>query len=224
MVTDTGTPTYDAGPARQRARSTAAHNTLQIDGAEQIECWGSFRVGRRGRARVHGLGEDGRWSWLAASHDGWRRLPGRPLHRRLLALSETSLLVLDLVTGRGQHRLRSTLHRHPDLAARRAAIFALAARAGRLAAPLHERFNDERESTELYVEAEGPLPWLGGWIVVFGEGAGAPAVELHVRDGAAIARCPTPGLEFEVRWKPGAATARDSVQITSCPASAPSAT
>ena len=28
-------------------RATAAHSTLSIDGMDQVECWGSFRVARR---------------------------------------------------------------------------------------------------------------------------------------------------------------------------------
>jgi uncharacterized heparinase superfamily protein len=70
-VTDTGTALYDPGPVRQQLRSTAAHNTLQIDDAEQIEAWGSFRVGRRGRARVRALGEVEGWSWVWASADSF---------------------------------------------------------------------------------------------------------------------------------------------------------
>ena len=37
VVTDTGTSLYDPGPERQHLRSTAAHNTIQIDAEEGIQ-------------------------------------------------------------------------------------------------------------------------------------------------------------------------------------------
>jgi hypothetical protein len=48
VVTDSGAYQYGAGAWRDYFRSTRAHNTFMIDSEEQIECWGSFRVGRRG--------------------------------------------------------------------------------------------------------------------------------------------------------------------------------
>ena len=40
-VVDTGTSTYEAGLRRAYERSTAAHNTVEVDGEEQTEVWGS---------------------------------------------------------------------------------------------------------------------------------------------------------------------------------------
>ena len=52
LLVDTGTSGYAPGPARDRERSTAAHNTVELDGTDSTEVWGAFRAGRR--ARVHG--------------------------------------------------------------------------------------------------------------------------------------------------------------------------
>jgi uncharacterized heparinase superfamily protein len=49
---DTGVFCYQ-GADRQYCRSTAAHNTLRINGAEQSDIWGQFRVGGRAQSRVH---------------------------------------------------------------------------------------------------------------------------------------------------------------------------
>ena len=51
MIVDAGVFEYQAGMWRDFMRGTAAHNTLLVDGQDQSEVWGSFRVGRR--ARVH---------------------------------------------------------------------------------------------------------------------------------------------------------------------------
>jgi hypothetical protein len=49
FLVDTGVPTYTAGEDRNASRSAAAHNGPRLVGAEPIEFWKSFRVGRRGR-------------------------------------------------------------------------------------------------------------------------------------------------------------------------------
>ena len=51
VVVDGGTSSYEAGHERDWARSTRAHNTVEIAGADQCEFFGAFRVGRRGRPR-----------------------------------------------------------------------------------------------------------------------------------------------------------------------------
>lgn len=52
FLVDTGVPTYTAGHARDASRAAGAHNGPRIVGAEPIEVWASFRVGRRGRAET----------------------------------------------------------------------------------------------------------------------------------------------------------------------------
>jgi len=212
LVTDTGTALYDPGPVRQHLRATAAHNTLQIDDTEQIEAWGSFRVGRRGSARVCALGDTGAWSWIWASADSFGWLPGRPLHQRILAVSESAVLILDAVTGTGTHEIASRLHLHPDRPDRSGHVLALGAEAAREGAPLHEHFGETREMTRLTVANPTDLPWLGGWWIGCGEVAAdrdSAAVEcdLHMNEG--IVRLELHGdVEFAATWnlsEPGGA-------------------
>jgi uncharacterized heparinase superfamily protein len=105
LLIDTGTSTYEPGQVRGYERSTAAHNTVQLDGADSTEVWGAFRAGRR--ARVSGLSArvDSAGVSLDAAHDGFRRLPGRPQHRRRWSLTENGLRVDDLIAGRGRHEV-----------------------------------------------------------------------------------------------------------------------
>lgn len=201
IVTDTGTPTYDAGDERSRARSTAAHNTVQIDAAEQIEAWGSFRVGRRGRGRLEGRGEAKGWQWLELAHSGFSWLPGRPLHRRLLALSASALLVLDRVEGDGRHRLRSALHLHPERPPG-PAVFALGSEAREQEVSLHERFNESRPATARFLEAEAELPWASGWLVLFAAASEPPQLELRESEGALRLRCVQETAGFALEWRP----------------------
>jgi uncharacterized heparinase superfamily protein len=114
VLVNSGTSTYDAGEERRYERSTAAHNTLRIDGAEQSEMWGAFRVGRRARilsATTSGDSAEG-------AHAGFRRLRGAPIHRRTLTVHDDSVEILDAIEGRGTHLVEWFFHFHPDVEAR----------------------------------------------------------------------------------------------------------
>jgi uncharacterized heparinase superfamily protein len=113
LLVDTGTSTYTAGQVRSYERSTAAHNTAEVDGADSTEVWGAFRAGRR--ARVHDPAVSGGASRVIAeaAHDGYRRLPGRPAHRRRWTLTSAGLQVDDEVTGGKRHQVTLRWHLAP---------------------------------------------------------------------------------------------------------------
>jgi len=118
VIVDSGVSSYEPGEARAYARSTCAHNTVEVDGADQCEFWSAFRVARRGRPRdVRFERCDGGFR-LSAWHDGYERLPSRARHRRRFRWHpEGVLLVSDEVEARGPVRAASRLHLHPDCAA-----------------------------------------------------------------------------------------------------------
>lgn len=93
-VVDGGTSTYEVGTERDWVRSTRAHNTVEIAGTDQCEFFSAFRVGRRGRPRdvTTSVSEEG--LHVAGWHDGYRRLPGRPIHHRELAFVPPGVLVV----------------------------------------------------------------------------------------------------------------------------------
>jgi uncharacterized heparinase superfamily protein len=219
VVTDTGTGTYDAGPVRERLRSTAAHNTVQLDGAELLEAWGSFRSGRRGRASVRWRGAANGFELLHAGHGAWGFLAGRPRHERLVAVSPDLLLVLDAVLGSGRHRVRSALHLHPDLpTSLELGVTPRGGRVSSLLVPLHERFNQTREMTEWVVEADAALPWLGGFALA--SGAVASDWQLDFEDGAVRARA----CGFEIHWQLETAGGEAPVRVFAFEAGSGSAT
>jgi len=102
-IVDTGVSTYDAGPLRDYERSTAAHNTVVVDGENSSEVWGAFRVGRRARivevSRHDGTAADGAKAdgdsevTVVAVHDGYRRYG--VLHRREVTLGPDRVVVTD---------------------------------------------------------------------------------------------------------------------------------
>jgi uncharacterized heparinase superfamily protein len=110
VLVDGGVFDYTAGPRRDHLRGTAAHNTVQVDGANQTEVWGTFRVGQRARVRLDRCTPD----LLVASHDGYARLGVRH-ERRIDAASGVGWRVLDTLTGHGQHTADARLRLHPAL-------------------------------------------------------------------------------------------------------------
>ena len=115
VIVDAGVHDYEDSEMRRYVRSTAAHNTLRVDGAEQSEIWGAFRVARRARpgAVEFHCDESGRVRFRGA-HDGYLRLPGAVRHQReILVEGDRSWRIEDALEGRGRHRLESFLHFHP---------------------------------------------------------------------------------------------------------------
>ena len=116
LLVDTGTSTYAAGPVRSYERSTAAHNTTELDGTDSTEVWGAFRAGRRARVRAAAATSETGVVTAEAAHDGYRRLPGRPVHRRRWSLTGAGLQVDDEVTGGRRHAVAIRWHLAPGSA------------------------------------------------------------------------------------------------------------
>ncbi|HEX3623263.1 MAG TPA: alginate lyase family protein [Acidimicrobiales bacterium] len=113
VVVDTGTSTYEPGARRAVERSTPAHNSLTVDGADQTEVWGTFRAARLAHGRLERADDDGAVVTVVASHDGYRRLPGQPVHRRTWEVAGTEMTVVDEVVGEGDHDVDSFVHLAP---------------------------------------------------------------------------------------------------------------
>ena len=88
VIGDTGCSTYVPGLVRSYERSTAAHNTVVIDGQNSSEVWAAHRVGRR--------------------FDFGR-------HRRRFELTAEGLKGVDEVFGHGEHDLEVRFHLPPGI-------------------------------------------------------------------------------------------------------------
>ena len=115
VVVDSGVATYERGPLRDYCRSTRAHNTVEIEGQDQAELWGAFRVGRRPRPEDIVWRRRGGGFELSARHGGYRHLPGRPVHARTFRWRpQGSLEILDRIDAQRPVRAVARLHLHPD--------------------------------------------------------------------------------------------------------------
>ncbi|SET49807.1 heparinase II/III family protein [Stigmatella erecta] len=122
VIVDPGTGTYTREPAQRNAfRSTAAHNTLMVDGVEQVAIVPErlFALPEAARARVEMFQAGAELDRLTVRHDGYRTLTSPVGIERtfLLDKRERALAVADRLTGTGSHEVVGRLHL-PDTHAR----------------------------------------------------------------------------------------------------------
>ena len=111
VLCDTGVFEYAEGARRTYSRSTAAHNTVVLDGLEQAEIWKSFRVGRRGHPQEMKITS----SELSCEHTGFAIWQRGLDHRRTIRLLENGFEWVDHVQGPGEHRFEAYFHFAPDV-------------------------------------------------------------------------------------------------------------
>jgi uncharacterized heparinase superfamily protein len=186
FIVDSGTYLYTSDPAAHRAfASTAAHNTVVVDGQEIAEfarLW--HLVADHTAPRVlewSSEAEEDRWT---AEHHGYSRLPEAVVHRRSVRFRRATRewLVRDELLGKGRHRGELFLHLSPE------------ARVDRV--DDHTVDVTLREGT-LRVRTDDPLEVVSGWV--------APSYGL--RKTAAVLRAAREGTApFElittIVWRP----------------------
>lgn len=115
LVTDTGVYHYRESRERSYSRSTAAHNTIEIDGIEQSEVWKSFRVGKRAKVLYASREDHDGITVLRGAHNGYRRLNNPVTHERAVLIGgDAWIAVVDWLSGKNSHQYRSFCHFHPD--------------------------------------------------------------------------------------------------------------
>ena len=110
LIVDCGSGAY-AGPDRARFRSTAAHNTVQVDGWDQCELWAPFRAAFMPRVERASTERLANAVVVRSSHDGYRRLEDSVVHQRTLVwLGSDGAIVVDRLLCAKPHDVRSRLH------------------------------------------------------------------------------------------------------------------
>jgi hypothetical protein len=97
---------------REYFRSTAAHNTIRIDGLDQSVPGGRFLWRRVAASRAEHAENNQEFVNVMGSHDGYQRLSDPVIHRRELRLDKRtrSVLVTDLLECKGNHDVEIFFH------------------------------------------------------------------------------------------------------------------
>jgi asparagine synthase (glutamine-hydrolysing) len=108
VLVDGGSYLYnDTSGWHEHFMGTASHNTLMVDGRDQMVHFRRFKVLYWTRARLLDFEERPQWRLASGEHYGYRRHPGPCTHRRsVLMLKDDLWIVADTIQGRGLHRAR----------------------------------------------------------------------------------------------------------------------
>ena len=112
-IVDSGTYTYhESVQARNDFRTTAAHNTLVIDGESQSEPLGKFSWESKAEAKLHKWISQPRFDFFEGSHNGYLRLkPSAAIHTRsVLFLKNDYWIIRDQVETEGNHDYGLNFH------------------------------------------------------------------------------------------------------------------
>jgi uncharacterized heparinase superfamily protein len=115
IFVNSGISCYGDSQTRRTQRGTGAHNTMRINGIDSSEVWNSFRVARRARIIEAAAGLRDGVLYAEAAHDGYKFMPGQPIHQRSWRMLENKLCITDSVNGFDKIFVEIYFHLHPAL-------------------------------------------------------------------------------------------------------------
>ena len=108
VLVDAGSYLYN-GPQRwhEHFLGTASHNTVTVDGRDQMLHYRRFKTLYRTHARLLSFEDNPRWALCAGEHFGYERHSGGCVHRRAVLIVKDDLcVVVDTIRGNGSHGAR----------------------------------------------------------------------------------------------------------------------
>jgi asparagine synthase (glutamine-hydrolysing) len=108
VLTDGGSYLYNGPQAwHEHFVRTHSHNTIELDGRDQMLHFRRFKTLYWTRASLRRFEETSDWALVEGEHFGYRRHPGRCVHRRsVLFLKDDLWVVADRIHGSGEHAMR----------------------------------------------------------------------------------------------------------------------
>lgn len=108
FIVDTGLSTYETNARRTEERSTASHNTVEVNAASSSEVWGGFRVADRATVTEAKESADK----IVATHNGYMKKFGI-MHTRSWIFEDNTIIIKDSLNKTAKAVAR--LHFHPDV-------------------------------------------------------------------------------------------------------------
>lgn len=175
VLVNSGISQYGEDTERQRQRSTAAHNTVEVDDKNSSEVWAGFRVARRARPIDVALHQEANEIRVFGRHDGYRRLNGGVTHTRSWHAQADQLVIEDHLDGTFESAL-AHWHFHPEVH-----IQQLEERQFSLTLP-------KGEKVELYIEGGMAVLKDGTWHPGFGLSLPNKKLEITFLDSRLLTR------------------------------------
>tara|TARA_Y100000389_G_C17442528_1_gene509493 strand:- start:1438 stop:2277 length:840 start_codon:yes stop_codon:yes gene_type:complete len=114
LLVNGGTSEYKISPVRKYERSTKAHNTVVINNKNSSEVWNQFRVARRAYPFDLKIEELENFTNISCAHDGYKRLVGKPIHKRNWQFFDSSFIIKDHIEGSFKNAY-AYFHFHPSI-------------------------------------------------------------------------------------------------------------
>ena len=114
VIVNGGTSRYGLGQDRLRERQTVSHSTVEVNDQSSSEVWDGFRVARRAYPFDLELFSDSTQAIVSCSHDGYKRFPGKPIHRRTWEIREGTIEIRDVIQGHHSQAIARFIL-HPDI-------------------------------------------------------------------------------------------------------------
>jgi hypothetical protein len=117
FLIDSGTYIFEAeNPYRNYFRSTAAHNTITVDGMDQSEIKGPFLWGHKARSFIEEWIDTEEGTRVMAWHDGYQRLEDPVIHRRTIELDKkrSIISISDSMEAKFVHKICQYFHLAPE--------------------------------------------------------------------------------------------------------------
>ena len=108
LIIDTGISTYEKNQRRQDERSTFSHNTVEVNGRNQVDVWGGFRVGKRAKVLIVNDG----YNKIVSSHKGYKSMG--VIHERTWENDGKNFQIKDALKGK-KVRGKAYFHFHSDV-------------------------------------------------------------------------------------------------------------
>ena len=108
VLVDPGSFQYNAAPAwHEHFMGTGSHNTIVVDGHDQMLHHRQFKVLYWTKAKLLAFRDEAAWTLCEGEHYGFKRHPGHAVHRRsILFVKDDVWVVLDHIDGSGEHDIQ----------------------------------------------------------------------------------------------------------------------
>jgi Uncharacterized protein conserved in bacteria len=116
VFVNSGISEYENSKIRSFQRSTASHNTIEINGMNSSDVWHSFRVAKRAKVydRCSGYLENEKMYYFKASHNGYSTMFNEVVHTRKIIFNDFNFFLEDCVLGKCKS-ICSRIYLHPDI-------------------------------------------------------------------------------------------------------------
>lgn len=175
IIVDSGMHGYGGSPYRSFQRSTRAHNTVYIEGEEQLEYWSTFRVARRGKIL---------WTSWEPYQEGqlfagkFQYYSGITHFRIIYIVPHQGILCWDWIETNKKRTISNFIHLHPSINVKVTNSFVFL-QCDTIKTSLYPFENEELE-----IVAGSHSPQQGWYSEFFGTAVSNPVIVLKTTAGA----------------------------------------